>query len=104
MTLTELEAIVQERAAASPEESWTAKLLAKGAQAIAQKVGEEAVETALAAVADDGTLADEAADLLYHLVVLLHAKGVAVADVMSVLDARTGRSGLAEKEARGGDG
>ena len=100
-SLTDLEAIVRERAAASPEESWTARLVASGLPRIAAKTGEEAAETVVAALSEsDEALAGEAADLLYHLLVLLHARGVALADVMAVLEARQGRSGLAEKAAR----
>lgn len=101
MTLDDLETIVRERAAADPAESWTAKLVASGLPRIARKTGEEAVETVVAALTeDDAALAGEAADLLYHLTVLLHVRGVGVADVMAVLEARQGRSGLAEKAAR----
>ena len=97
----DLEATVRERAAADPAESWTARLVASGVPRIARKTGEEAVETVIAALAeDDAALVGEAADLLYHLTVLLHARGVRVADVMAVLEARQGRSGLAEKAAR----
>ena len=97
----DLETIVRERAAADPSESWTAKLMASGTPRIARKTGEEAVELVVAALAEDDTaLAGEAADLVYHLTVLLHARGLSVADVMAVLEARTGRSGLAEKAAR----
>lgn len=87
--LGELEKTIAERAAAPPEESWTAKLLAKGPKRIAQKVGEEGVETALAAVAGDvDELNSEAADLLYHLTVLLYARGSSLAQVMDVLAQR----------------
>lgn len=101
MTLDDLETIVRDRAAADPAESWTAKLVASGLPRIARKTGEEAVETVVAALTeDDAALAGEAADLLYHLTVLLHVRGIGVADVMAVLEARQGRSGLAEKAAR----
>ena len=101
MTLEDLESIVRERACADPAESWTARLMADGVPRIAKKTGEEAVETVIAALGeDDAALAGEAADLLYHLAVLLHARGVSIADVMAVLAARQGRSGLAEKAAR----
>lgn len=100
-SLTDLERIVAERAAASPEASYTAKLLAGGPARIAKKFGEEAVEAVIAAVAqDEAALRAEAADVLYHLLVLLQARGVAVADVMGELQARTAQSGLAEKAAR----
>jgi phosphoribosyl-ATP pyrophosphohydrolase/phosphoribosyl-AMP cyclohydrolase len=91
--LGELERTIAERASASPEESWTAKLLARGPKRIAQKVGEEGVETALAGAAGDKEeLCNEAADLLYHLGVLLHARGASFDDVMQVLAAREKKS------------
>jgi len=87
--LGELGRIVHERAGAPSEQSYTAKLLAAGLPRIAQKVGEEGVETALAAVtADDQALCGEIADLLYHLTVLLEARGLAWSDVMSMLQQR----------------
>ena len=89
------------RRTASPEQSYTAKLLHKGVERCAKKLGEEAVETALAAVLRDRKqVASEAADLLYHLLVLLEASGVALADVMGELERRQGTSGIAEKAAR----
>ena len=101
MTLEELERIVAARAAASPDESWTAKLLAKGPEKVAEKFGEEAIEAIIEAVKNDPAhLASEAADVLFHLLVMLHSRGVAVADVMAVLDSRQSQSGLAEKAAR----
>ncbi|EBA09956.1 phosphoribosyl-ATP diphosphatase [Sagittula stellata] len=102
MTLEELETIVAARAKASPDESWTAKLLAKGPEKCAEKFGEEAVEAIIEAVKNDPQkLASEAADVLFHLLVMLHARGVTVAQVMDVLAARQSQSGLAEKAARG---
>ena len=87
--LAELERVIQSRAAAPVEESYTARLLASGLPRIAQKVGEEGVETALAAVtADDAELTGEAADLLYHLIVLLHARGLSLEDAIAVLRER----------------
>jgi len=87
--LGQLERIVRTRAAAPAEESYTARLLAAGLPKIAQKVGEEGVETALAAVTrDEAGLAEEAADLLYHLNVLLHARGVGWEAVVKVLQDR----------------
>jgi phosphoribosyl-ATP pyrophosphohydrolase/phosphoribosyl-AMP cyclohydrolase len=84
-----LERTIAERAAAPPDESRTAKLLARGPKRIAQKVGEEGVETALAGAAgDNAELCEEGADLLYHLSVLLHARGLRLADVMDVLAKR----------------
>lgn len=84
-----LERAIIARASASADESYTARLLAEGPKRIAQKVGEEAVETALAgATGDASELCAESADLLYHLGVLLHARGLSFADVMSVLSQR----------------
>ncbi len=102
-TLADLEEIIAERArAADPESSYTAKLLARGVQQTAKKFGEEAVEAALAAVGGDPhALTAEAADVLYHLLVMLQAGGVELRDVMAELERRTGQSGLAEKAARG---
>jgi phosphoribosyl-ATP pyrophosphohydrolase len=100
-TLSDLEARVAERASASPEESWTAKLLAAGPERAAKKFGEEAVEAVIAAVKGDrAELIAESADVLYHLLVVLKARDVALQDVLSQLEARTARSGLAEKAAR----
>ncbi|ETX30985.1 phosphoribosyl-ATP diphosphatase [Roseivivax isoporae] len=102
MTLDELERIVAARASAAPGESWTATLLSRGTDKCAEKFGEEAVEAIVAAVRGDrAALTAEAADVLYHLLVLLHAAEVPVADVMTELAARQHRSGLAEKAARG---
>ncbi|WP_294643086.1 phosphoribosyl-ATP diphosphatase [uncultured Aureimonas sp.] len=99
--LTRLEAIVAERAASPDPDSYTAKLARRGLSKVAQKVGEEAVETVIAALSeDDKALTGEAADLLYHLLVLLHLRGVPLADVMAELQSRTARTGLAEKAAR----
>lgn len=102
-TLTDLETIVRSRAAASPEESYTARLVASGIERSAKKLGEESVEAVIAAVAGDRAgLVGEAADVLYHLLVVLHARGVGVAEIMSELERRTAQSGLAEKAARQG--
>uniref|UniRef100_A0A9E7ZU42 Phosphoribosyl-ATP pyrophosphatase n=1 Tax=Bosea sp. NBC_00436 TaxID=2969620 RepID=A0A9E7ZU42_9HYPH len=100
-TLSDLEARIAERAAASPDESWTAKLIAAGPERAAKKFGEEAVEAVIAAVKGDrAELIAESADVLYHLLVVLKARDVALQDVLSQLEARTARSGLAEKAAR----
>lgn len=100
-TLADLEARIAERANALPEESWTAKLLAAGPERCAKKLGEEAVEAVIAAVTGDrDELIAESADLLYHLLVVLKARDVALQDVLSQLEARTATSGLAEKAAR----
>jgi phosphoribosyl-ATP pyrophosphohydrolase len=100
-SLADLDARLAIRAAASPEESYTARLLARGVPRCAQKLGEEAVEAAIAAVAGHREeLTGEAADVLYHLLVLLRASGVTLDEVMATLEARTAQSGLAEKAAR----
>ncbi|MET4685289.1 bifunctional phosphoribosyl-AMP cyclohydrolase/phosphoribosyl-ATP diphosphatase HisIE [Brevundimonas faecalis] len=84
-----LERTIHERAKAAPSESWTARLIALGPKRAAQKVGEEGVETALAGAAgDEAELASEAADLIYHLLVLLHARNMVFQDVLVVLAKR----------------
>ena len=99
--LERLFATVEARRGTDPDTSYTARLLARGPAAIAKKVGEEAVETVLEAVqANPGRLAAESADLLYHLVVLWAACGVRPEAVWAALEAREGRSGIAEKAAR----
>ncbi|WP_439471779.1 bifunctional phosphoribosyl-AMP cyclohydrolase/phosphoribosyl-ATP diphosphatase HisIE [Brevundimonas sp.] len=91
--LARLEQTIAVRAAADPTESWTARLLAEGPKRVAQKVGEEGVETALAGAAGpDEELASEAADLIYHLLVLLHARGLGLQDVLDVLAARAAKT------------
>ena len=86
---------------ASPDESYTAKLLSKGVEKCAKKFGEEAVEIALAAMTTDREhITSEAADVLYHLLVLLAASEVSLADVMAELEKRFGTGGLEEKAAR----
>jgi phosphoribosyl-ATP pyrophosphohydrolase len=103
-TLTDLERIIAERSCASPQDSWTARILAKGPVRAAKKLGEEAVEAVIAAVENDKTaLVAESADLLFHLLVVLRARGLSVQDVMDELRRRTLQSGLAEKAARSGD-
>lgn len=100
-TLQDLAARVTERAQASAETSYTRKLLDQGIAHCAKKLGEEAIEVALAAVNEDRErLVAEAADLLYHLLVVLEARGVALAEVEAVLAQRTVQSGLEEKAAR----
>jgi phosphoribosyl-ATP pyrophosphohydrolase/phosphoribosyl-AMP cyclohydrolase len=85
----ELSAIVDKRGESSPEESYTARLLARGINKIAQKVGEEGVETALAGVSEDNSaLTGEAADLIFHLIVLLKARGLSLGDVAQELKRR----------------
>ncbi|MFC3073885.1 phosphoribosyl-ATP diphosphatase [Shinella pollutisoli] len=100
-TLADLEGIVAERAKADPSQSWTAKLVAAGQGKAAKKLGEEAVETVIAAIEGDrAALTSEAADLLYHLMVVLKIGGVALQEVLEELEGRTRQSGLAEKAGR----
>jgi len=99
--LARLEATIAERRGADPASSYVAKLNARGVPKIAQKVGEEAVETVIAAMAGDRAgLVGEAADLVFHLMVLLGAQGVALDEVLAELARREGLSGIAEKAAR----
>jgi len=94
-------AVIESRKGADPDTSYTAKLFAKGRKKIAQKVGEEAVETALAAVSETpAAVAAESADLLYHLLVLWAETGVAPGDVWAELNRRAGVSGIEEKNSR----
>ncbi|HBQ35517.1 MAG TPA: phosphoribosyl-ATP diphosphatase [Rhodobacteraceae bacterium] len=100
-TLEKLAALIETRKGADPDSSWTAKLLAKGPDKCAEKFGEEAVEAIIAAVKDDkAELTCEAADVLYHLLVMLAARDVALADVLAELDRREGVSGIEEKAGR----
>ena len=100
-SLSDLEAIVAARGGSGATDSWTARLFASGIDKAAQKLGEEAVETVIAAVKGErGAVTSESADLLYHLLVVLALRGVAVSDVMAELERRTGQSGLDEKAAR----
>lgn len=100
-TLKRLETIIAARQTGDPSQSYVASLTAKGRAKIAQKVGEEAVETVIAAIAGDKAgLTKEAADLLFHLAVLLADAGLSFDDVFAELDAREGVSGLTEKAAR----
>ena len=100
-TLNRLEATIAARRTGDPSQSYVASLTVKGRAKIAQKVGEEAVETVIAAMAGDTAgLTKEAADLLFHLGILLADAGLSFADVLAELDAREGLSGLAEKAAR----
>jgi phosphoribosyl-ATP pyrophosphohydrolase len=99
--LSDLETIIAERARAGEAESWTARLYAKGIDKAAQKLGEEAVETVIAAVKGDRAgLVGESADLLYHWLVVLGISGVPLAEVLDELERRTSRSGIAEKASR----
>jgi phosphoribosyl-ATP pyrophosphohydrolase len=99
--LAKLARTIAARRDSSPETSYTAKLLAQGIEKCAKKLGEEAVETVLAAVSGNKQhTAEEAADVLYHLLVLLEAANVPLSDVMTELDRRSGIGGLAEKASR----
>lgn len=101
MTLNDLFETVKERAKADPSESWTAKLMAKGPEKCAEKFGEEAIEAIIEAVkGDQQKLTSEAADVMFHLMVMLHARGVEFQDVIDELARRQGQSGIAEKAAR----
>ena len=101
MTLEDLFATIEARANADPDSSWTAKLLAKGPEKCAEKFGEEAVEAIIEVIKDDKTkLASEAADVLFHLLVMLKSRDVALSDVMAELSRRQGQSGIAEKASR----
>lgn len=99
--LDRLVATIQARKGADPESSWTAKLLSKGPEKCAEKFGEEAVEAIIEAVKGDrDKLTAEAADVLYHLLVMLAARDVTLDQVLAELERREGTSGLAEKTAR----
>ena len=100
-TIHDLAATIDARAASAGEASYTKKLLDKGAEHCAKKLGEEAVETVIAAIENDrGHLIAESADLLYHLLVLLKARDISLADVEAALAQRTSMSGLEEKASR----
>jgi phosphoribosyl-ATP pyrophosphohydrolase len=101
MTLEELERIIAARADASADESWTAKLLAKGPEKCAEKFGEESIEAIIEAIKGDRErLTSEAADVLFHLLVMLKSRDVELADVMAELARRQAQSGLQEKASR----
>lgn len=101
-TLARLERTIAERRGSSPDESYVASLTARGLPVIARKLGEEGVEAVIAALSGSREdLVGEAADLLFHLLVLLGEKDVPLADVLAELERREGTSGLAEKAARG---
>ena len=100
-TLDKLAQTIAARVSADPDSSWTAKLLAKGPEKCAEKFGEEAVEAIIEAIKDDkAKLTSEAADVLFHLLVMLQSRGVQLADVLAELEQREGTSGIAEKAAR----
>ena len=101
MTLEDLFATIEARKGGDPDASWTSKLLSKGPEKCAEKFGEEAIEAIIEAVKGDrAALTSEAADVLYHLLVMLAARDVTLADVLSELARRQGTSGLAEKASR----
>ena len=101
MSLEKLAATIAARKGADPETSWTAKLLSKGPEKCAEKFGEEAVEAIIEAVRGDrARLTSEAADVLYHLLVMLTARDVTLEEVLAELERREGISGIAEKAAR----
>lgn len=100
-TLSRLAATIAARKGADPESSWTAKLLSKGPEKCAEKFGEEAVEAIIEAVKGDrARLTAEAADVIYHLFVMLAARDVTLEEVLAELERREGTSGIAEKAAR----
>ncbi|TIV71986.1 MAG: phosphoribosyl-ATP diphosphatase [Mesorhizobium sp.] len=100
-SLAELETIIHQRAHSGDPDSWTAKLFAKGMDKAAQKLGEEAVETVIAAVRGDRqSLVSESADLIYHWLVVLGIAGVPLDEVVKELEGRSGRSGITEKASR----
>ncbi len=99
--LERLSATIEARKGAAPETSWTAQLLARGPEKAAEKFGEEAIEAIVEAVRGDrARLTSEAADVLYHLLVMLAAREVPLADVLAELERREGRSGVSEKAGR----
>ena len=101
MTLDDLYATILSRKSADPDSSWTAKLLAKGPEKCAEKFGEESIEAIIEATkGDKPALTTEAADVLYHLLVMLAARDVPLSDVMAELQSRQSQSGIAEKANR----
>jgi phosphoribosyl-ATP pyrophosphohydrolase len=103
-SLADLEQIIAERASSGDPDSWTAKLFSRGIEKAAQKLGEEAVETVIAAVRNDKNgLVSESADLIYHWLVVLAISGVPLSSVLAELERRTARSGIAEKASRSKD-
>jgi phosphoribosyl-ATP pyrophosphohydrolase len=99
--LDRLAATIAARKGADPDTSWTAKLLSRGPEKCAEKFGEEAIEAIIEAVRGDrARLVSEGADVLYHLLVMLAARDVTLADVVAELERREGQSGIAEKAAR----
>ncbi len=102
--LARLAETIRQRRSETADRSYTRQLLESGAERCARKLGEEAIETVIAGVSqNEAALTAEAADLIYHLMVLLEVRGVAWTDVTAELNRRTGLSGLAEKASRGGE-
>jgi len=99
-TIDRLEATIAERRGAAPDSSYVARLLAGGAPLVARKLGEEAIEVVIAALAEQDKLVSESADLLFHLLVLLAERDLSFADVAAELDRREGVSGIVEKASR----
>lgn len=103
-SLTDLEKIIAERARSGDAQSWTAKLFSAGMEKSAKKLGEEAVETVIAAVRNDrAALVSESADLLYHWLVVLAVAGVPLDEILAELERRTSQTGIAEKASRKND-
>ena len=101
MTLEQLENLIAQRSSAPSSESWTAQLLEKGPEKCAEKFGEEAIELIIEAVKNDSEgLINEAADVMYHLLVLLKSREISLSHVLAELERRTAQSGLTEKAAR----
>ena len=101
MTLEQLENLIAQRSSAPSGESWTAQLLEKGPEKCAEKFGEEAIELIIEAVKNDSNgLINEAADVMYHLLVLLKSREISLSHIMAELERRTAQSGLTEKAAR----
>ena len=99
--LDSLAATIDTRAAADPDSSWTAKLLSQGPEKCAEKFGEEAIEAIIACVQNDhDSLTSEAADVMFHLLVMLRSRDVSLASVLAELDRRQGVSGIEEKASR----
>lgn len=99
--ITKLEAVIRERRGADPGRSYVASLFAKGPQKMAQKLGEEATETVIAALTqDDAAMTGEAADLIFHLLILLQQRGLCFADILAELERREGVPGIDEKKSR----
>ena len=104
MTLDDLFKTIEARANANPDSSWTAKLLAKGPKKCAEKFGEEAIEAIIEAIKNDRPkLVSEAADVLFHLLVMLKSRDIRLDEVMAELARRQDQSGIAEKNARRAD-